>query len=123
MGAVAIQQMADRVAALMEERLRIRGTGLDIKLRRGGRLLPRKVRAAAEALSEAAAMAYSPKLSRLIDDAVVADNYDLCVRYLGGIDLADRRRGAVIGVAASIAGSLLVVGVIVLAILGWRDLI
>ena len=42
MAGASIQQMADRVAQLMEERLRLRGTGLEEKLRRGGRLLPRR---------------------------------------------------------------------------------
>jgi len=123
MSAVTIQQMADRVAALMEERLRLRGAGLEAKLRKGGRILPRRVRAAAEALAQAAAMAQNPKLLMRIDDESVAQNYDICVRHLGGIDLADRRRGVAVGIAASIAFSLLAVLGIVLAVLVWRGLI
>ena len=59
MAGASTQQMADRVAQLLEERLRLRGKGLDEKLRRGGRLLPKKVRAAAEVLVRAASMAQS----------------------------------------------------------------
>ncbi len=36
MSAITIQQMADRVAQLMEQRLRIKGAGLAEKLSRGG---------------------------------------------------------------------------------------
>ena len=72
MSAVTIQQMADRVAGLMEERLRIRGVGLAEKLRKGGRLLPRRVRVAAEFLAQAAAMAQNAKLLMQIDDGAVA---------------------------------------------------
>ena len=41
-----MQQMADRVAELMEARLRVKGEGLTAKLKRGGRFLPRRVMAA-----------------------------------------------------------------------------
>lgn len=123
MSAVTIQQMADRVAGLMEQRLSIRGTGLEAKLRKGGRLLPRKVRTAAAGLAQAATMAQSAKLLMQIDDEVVAQNYDICVRHLGGVDVSDRRRGAAVGVASSIAFSLLVVAGLVLAVLVWRGLL
>lgn len=120
MSAVTIQQMADRVAGLIEERLRVKGTGLSEKLRKAGRLLPRKVRAAAEMLSQAALMAQSPKLLRQIDEASIAEAYDVCVRHLGGIPAGYRRQGAIIGVASSIAFSLLVLAALVAAVLYWR---
>jgi len=55
---VAIQQMADRVAQLLEEKLSLGGRDLAAKLRRGKRLLPRKVRDAADALAVAIAHAH-----------------------------------------------------------------
>ena len=61
MSAVTIQQMADRVAEMMQQKLRLRGRGLAEKTRRAGRLLPKKVRAAAVALAEAAALAQNPR--------------------------------------------------------------
>lgn len=123
MSAVTIQQMADRVAGLLEERLRIRGTGLSEKLRKGGRLLPRKVRAAAEYLAQAAALAQNPKLLMQIDNGAVAEAYDQCLRHLGGVDAGDRRRGLIVGVAASIAFSVLVVTLLLGAVLYWRGFI
>ena len=49
MGYATVQQMADRIAALMESRLNVGGRGLPEKLRRGGRRLPRRVRREVEA--------------------------------------------------------------------------
>ena len=123
MSAITIQQMADRVAGLMEERLRIRGVGLAQKLGKGGRMLPRKVRTAAEFLAQAANMAQNAKLLMQIDNGAVAEAYDICLRHLGGVDAADRRRGMIVSIAASVAFSVLVVTVLLGAVLYWRGFI
>jgi len=123
MSAVTIQQMADRVAALMEQRLRVGGTGLAAKMRKGGRRLPKTVRIAAEALVQATEMIKSPKLMHRIDDELVAEAYDICLRHLNGIVAADRRKGVVVGIAASIAFSLLAVAVLMMVVVWWRGLV
>ncbi len=123
MSAVTIQQMADRVAGLMEQKLQVGGKGLAVKVRKAGRRLPKNVRVAAEALVQATDMAKSARLMHQIDDALVAEAYDICLKYLGGVDAADRRKGMLVGVGASIAFSLLVVAGLVLAVLVWRGLI
>lgn len=123
MGAVTIQQMADRVAALMEQKLRVGGKGLAVKVRKAGRRLPKQVRIAAEALVQATEMAQSARLMHQIDDELVAEAYDICVRHLGGVDVADRRKGVMVNMAASIAFSLLVVAVLVVVVVWWRGLL
>ncbi|HEX9859406.1 MAG TPA: hypothetical protein VGA75_13685 [Paracoccaceae bacterium] len=120
MGAVTIQQMADRVAALMEERLAVRGRDLAEKLRRGGRRLPRGVRAAADTLATAAQMAQNPKLLLRVDEGQVAEAYDLCLKHLGAVNLRGRRIALLIGMARSIAISLLAVVALVVGVLKWR---
>ncbi len=120
MSAITIQQMADRVAGLMEERLGVRGRGLDEKLRKGGRLLPRAVRAKAMVLAGLAAQAQNPKLLTQINMEDVAGAYDTCVKYLGTINPGGRRTGILLGMASSIAFSLLVVAVLVIGVLVWR---
>ena len=120
MSAITIQQMADRVAGLMEERLGVRGRGLEEKLRRGGRLLPRGVRAKAGVLAGLAVQAQNPKLLTQINMEDVAAAYDTCVRYLGVINPGGRRKGMLLGMASSIAFSLLVVAVLVIGVLVWR---
>jgi len=120
MSAVTIQQMADRVAGLMEQKLRVGGKGLAAKVRKAGRRLPKQVRVAAEALVQATEMARSARLMHQIDEELVAEAYDICLRHLGGVDVADRRRGVAVGIAASMAFSLLVVVGLVLVVVRWR---
>ncbi len=120
MSAVTIQQMADRIADLMEERLNVRGKGLTEKVRKAGRLLPRRVRLAAERLSDAAERSKNPKLLLQIDEAVVAASYDVCSKHLVKIDAGSRRMGMVLGMAGSVAGLLLAVMVLAAVVLYWR---
>jgi hypothetical protein len=122
MTGVPLQQMADRVAGLMEERLRVRGQGLAEKLRKGGRLLPRKVRASAEVLATAAQMAQNPKLLMQVDQQQAAAAYDVCLRHLGKAARRGRADGLV-SVVASIAVSVLVVALLVVGVLYWRGLL
>lgn len=117
-----MQQMADRVAGLMEERLRVRGSGLQEKLRKGGRLLPRRVRASAEVLANAAQMAQNPKLLLQVDHQQAAQAYDVCLRHLGRAGKRGRGDGLV-SVAASIAVSVLILALLVVGFLYWRGLI
>ncbi len=112
MGAVAVQQMADRVADLMEERLRVRGVGLSTKLRKGKRHLPRKVSLAASALADAAEKAQNPKLFVQIDQNKVAEDYDICVRYLTMINPRNPLITLLTGVAVTLALGLLLMGVV-----------
>ena len=123
MGAVTIQQMADRIAALLEERLRIRGAGLGAKMRRAGRTLPRNVRQAGRRLAAAAAMAQNPKLLPQVDEGKVAADYDLCLRYLSGLSLWDRRKAVFVGTATSIIFILLAVALLTAGVLRWRGLL
>ena len=62
MGAVAIQQMADRVAQLLEERLSVGGRDLGAKFKRAGRILLKRVRDGADLLAVAAEKSRNPKL-------------------------------------------------------------
>lgn len=123
MSAVTIQQMADRVAGLMEQKLRVSGKGLAVKVRKAGRRLPKNVRVAAEALVQAVEMAKNARLMQQIDDELVAEAYDICLRFLSAVDVADRRKAVAVGIAASIAFSLLAVVVLVVAVAWWRGLI
>lgn len=123
MGAATVQQMADRVGALIEERLRVRGTGLADKVRRAGRRLPRSVREAARRLAEAETMAQNPKLLLQIDEARVAADYDTCLRHLTAISTRDRWVGWLVNTGASVVMTLLVVAALVAAVLYWRGLI
>jgi hypothetical protein len=120
MSAVAIQQMADRVAGLLEERLNLGGRDLGTKLRRSGRILPKKVREAAQLLAVAAEKSKNPKLLGQIDMGEVADAYDACVRHLTAIDPAGRRRDTVAGMIGSVGFGILALILGIIALLAWR---
>lgn len=117
MSAISIQQMSDRVAALMEDRLGARGTGLAAKLASRGSRLPRKVRKAAQDLAREAEKAQNPKLLLQVDHDALAQNYDLCLHHLTRLK---PRSGWLAGMWASIVLSLLAVVLVVLALLRWR---
>ncbi len=120
MTGVPLQQMADRVAELMEARLGLRGAGLAEKLRKGRRVLPRRVAAAAETLAAGAAMAQNPKLLLQVDQEALAAAYDLCLKHLNGVDGRARRRGGVVNMLATSAFYLLVVAAALVGVLVWR---
>ncbi len=123
MSIVTVQQMADRVAGLLEERLRLKGATLEAKLRAAGRRLPRRVREAGDALAAALTMIQNPKTMHQVDDETVAVAYDICVRHLSTVNPAAARNGLLLDMAARIAFALLVVAVLLLAVLYWRGLV
>jgi len=116
MSAVTIHQMADRVADMMEQRLGVSGKDLAAKLRRAKRRLPRKVAAAAQGLADASEQAKNPKLLVQINQAAVAENYDICVRHLATVKPGGRTKGLLINVAATLVFGLLILGAVVIAV-------
>jgi hypothetical protein len=120
MGAVSIQQMAERVSVLIPERLKIKAQHPHEKLRRSGSRLPRKVRQAAQELATASEQSYNPKLLLQISEENVAQNYDICVKHLVSLNKGYRIRGVLLGLSTSILFSLVAVVGLVLAVLVWR---
>ncbi len=117
MGAIAIQQMADRVSGLMEERLRIKGPTLARKLRRGGHCLPRQVHRQAYFLAKSAEMARDATAMAEVDNARVADAYDICVRHLNGVTVWTRRRRWLFDVVQNGIGIALATGIVTIVLL------
>jgi hypothetical protein len=120
MGAVSIQQMAERISMLLTERLQVKGRDLEDKLSRTGRRLPRKIRNAAQGVAMAVEQSYNPKLLLQIDEEKLAENYDICVKYLNGLNKGYRLRGVLLGLSTSILFSLLAVVALFLGVLVWR---
>lgn len=123
MGAVSIQQMAERISLLLTQRLHVKGRDLPDKLKRSGRRMPRKVRVAAHEVAVAMEHSYSPKLLLQINEEKVAENYDICVKHLNGLNKGHKLRGVLLGLSTSILFSLLAVVVLVLGVLFWRGFV
>jgi hypothetical protein len=120
MSSVAIQQMADRVGQLMEERLGLGGRDLGAQLRKGGRLLPKRVREAAQLLADSAEKAKNPKLLGQIDMGAVSNAYDACLKHLMTVDPAERKRGVLSGMVGFVGGGVFILALGIIAVLVWR---
>jgi hypothetical protein len=114
MSAITIRQMADRVAGLLDDRLQAPGSDLAAKLARVRRQLPRRVYEAAARLSQATVAANNPKLMVRINEGVLAEDFDVCVRHLTAIPPGTGFLRGVVRVAVSVA-----VGLCVLALAFW----
>ncbi|MEY8096971.1 hypothetical protein AB9F29_06070 [Falsihalocynthiibacter sp. S25ZX9] len=111
---------ADEVATLLKKQLSVGGTGLDGKLRRGGRLLPRHVRKDAEFLASAAAASQNPKLQRFVDSGRVEKSYENCLKHLKGIDKSKRRTDVFLSVLSGVALGILIPAALFTTVLVWR---
>lgn len=120
MSAVTIQQMTERVEDLMQRRLGVKGKDLADRVHRGRRLLPRKVRLAADALAHAQTASHNPKLLLQLDEEAVAKDYDICVRYLSNLNRRERIKGILLSLTATILFSLVGVVALVIGVLVWR---
>ena len=120
MSAVTIQQMADRVAQLLEERLGVGGRDLSAKLKRAGRSLPKKVRDSGRLLATSSHRAQNPKLLGQIDMVEVTEAYDVCLKHLIAIDPVGRRRDLFAGILGSVGFGVLVLLVALFGFLAWR---
>jgi hypothetical protein len=67
---------------LLKAGLGLQGDDLAAQLRRGRRLLPRHVRAAAQRLAAAEAMLAAPKLARQLDHAALRADARLCIQHV-----------------------------------------
>ena len=112
--------MADQLAGLMADKLRLRGATLADKLRRGKRVLPRKVREAAALVDRAAGLEGHPKLAVQIDGAAVQAAHDLCLRHLKGVNPWARRKDLLISTGLAVTGALAVAALVTGSLLGWR---
>ncbi len=112
--------MASELSLLLHQKLGVRGGGLEAKLARAGRLLPRRIRADASEIIEAEKREGNPRLARQTDPAALARAYKSVETHLQKIDVADRRRGKILSVLASIAFGLIVVASLLLTYLVQR---
>jgi len=115
-----VQEKAAEVADLMKERLNVRGKDLATKLRHTGRMMPKRIKREARFLADASALAENPRLSRMIDPVRVEAAHRACVGFLQAVDVADRRKGVLLGILGSVTLAFVVVSALVITALVWR---
>lgn len=115
-----LQTRADKLAQTIEERLGVRGQGLEAKLARAGRRLPRALRHDLEYIAAALRMEENPRLSRQIDWARIDRGFAAAEHHLRGIDPFERRKTLVINWLAGNAMNLLIVAGLAAALMAWR---
>lgn len=114
---------AEALGDLLQERLGVRGRGLERRLARAERLLPRSVRRECRQIAQAGRFIGHPKLARLIDPVRMDRAFDSVTAHLRRIDRAEARRNAVLSVLAVVVFNLVLLGVGVVALLRWQGLI
>ncbi|MCR8826187.1 hypothetical protein [Pseudosulfitobacter koreensis] len=116
---IDIDTRAERLRAAFETALGIRARSFDAALRKAGRRLPKPVRRQAEVVQHARAIDGHPKLRRTIDPGAVAQAEADVLAHLKTIDLADQRRGRLLGLAGVIVFNLLVIAGLFVGWLVW----
>lgn len=120
MNVLTPQDRANEVAVLMKKQMAIGGSGLNLKLRRAGRMLPRHVRRDARVLADAAALSGNPKLQRFVDSTQVEKAHKNCVRYLNNFDKSKHRTDTLVSILSGVAAGLLIPAGLFVTVLVWR---
>lgn len=81
-----IIENANKISALLQERMRIKGKSLEGQIHKSGRRLPRKIKRAAQRVATASALAENPKLARQVDQTAVLADADRVIAHLVEID-------------------------------------
>lgn len=110
---------SDRIATMMEERLGVRGDGLEAKLHRAGRRLPKWVRREVAQLVEAEQRLGHPKLMMQTDPVVIEHAAKRCEKFLKSVDPAERRKEAILGFLALNSLNMLLIAAAFIAYMAW----
>ncbi|TNJ43983.1 hypothetical protein [Phaeobacter sp. B1627] len=114
-----LQGELSEISLLLEQRLKLSGS-LSDSLRRARRHLPYRLRRVAEDLASAEEASCNPRLAVTLDQARLLRKARRLRAYLSELDLADRRKGRVLDIAATTGFALLVVIALLLVVLRWR---
>lgn len=120
--AQSIIEDIQEVRALLKQRERASGTLADA-LKKARRRLPRRIFKQGMALADALPLLEHPKLQFTVDEPRLRGAAREVKAHLEAIDLADRRKGRILDILATIVFGLIVVFALTVAVLRWRGLI
>ena len=117
---VVVEQLAERISALLREKLGARGSSLEARVQWAGRGLPRRVRQAAMELVNAERMAQDPKMRLRLDPQQVSAAYNTCLTHLDAIDAKAMKAKRIFGFLATLIIQIVLIGAAAVALLRWR---
>ncbi len=123
---IEVTKFQQRVGALekqLHSKLGVRGRSLEKRFARAGRLLPKHVRRSGQVITRAQAALPNPRLARLHDQKAIERAFADVNCYLNGVDPAERRKDAVLGVLGSMVFNLLLLGAALAGLLYWQGVI
>ncbi|MCP4206146.1 MAG: hypothetical protein GY767_03735 [Shimia sp.] len=118
-----IEAKEARLLELAREKFGVRAKTLSRAMKKIGRRVPARLHKQAAVLVEARRLGGHPKLMMRVDGVAVSKAFDEIVAHLETIDVADRRKGAALNMAAALVFNLLVVIVLVVLVLRWQGLV
>lgn len=114
-----LSERAGTIQAQLRRVYRLKGRDLAQATARGRRLLPRGVRHDLDQISDALDKLGHPKLERTLDFAGLKRASDRVSAHLGGVDLKDRRRGALLSLAGAMAFNVIAVATLFIVWMVW----
>ena len=110
------------ISLLLEKRLKLSGS-LSESLRRARRHLPYRLRRVAEDLAAAEEASCNPRLAVTLDQTRLLRKARRLRGYLAEVDMADRRKGRLLDIAATTGFALLAVLALLVLVLRWRGFV
>lgn len=107
----------------MADRLGLKRGPLALRVARSRNMLPKTVREDLMAVAQAQHLAGHPRLAPQIDRKAVRKSYKRAMWHLRGPEVDDLRRGQWLGVAGALTANLLILLVMVVLWIWWRDLL
>lgn len=118
-----LERKQAEVERLLEEKFGAGSGDLQARMRKVGRRVPKRVHLAARVIRDARMQAGHPKLRAFVDPRQVNRAFATLRSHLKAVDVADRRKGAVLGVLGGLSFNLLLALALLLAVLVWRGLL
>ncbi|AUQ62164.1 hypothetical protein [Phaeobacter inhibens] len=112
----------EQVQDLLKDREQA-GGDLASALKHARRRLPRRIYRQGMRLAEAQHFLAHPKLRLTVEHDPLQRAAREVIKHLKSIDLADRRRGRLLDIVATIAFSLIVVAILLVVVLRWRGFV
>ena len=117
---ISIEAQIAQTAALLRHRLGTGGADLSRTLAKAKHRLPRRIYRQGQRLARAEAMSHHPKLRLTLDQTGLGQAAQEVQAHLTSIDLADRRKGWMLGVLGALSFNLILAFALLIAFLVWQ---